>query len=403
MKFAILCLPHYKHIKQRIIDQMSSLEHTFYIFEEQKKESGLAGGLDALDFSENIKPIVLPDIDFDSLLSSLKGVNVDRIISFSDRGMVLAAKLREHFGIPGNKVESEYYAVDKGKMREKLHRAKLTKLDYRVTTLDKLLEDVPGMSLPVVVKPTDLGASLCVELVTEEDGYVQYLERCRKNPVFNQGNVIVEQYLPGDEFSVEGMVVGGKVYFFGITESHTSGEPYFIGVGHDFYAEHKDATEIYGYTKRLLSCLGFNDCPFHVELKRSEDTFEVIEVHTRYAGAMVMELVDEALGINCFSLYCEMLVQPGYQFKKNTVRPVCSQKLLCSSGGLIEEISLGNSVVEDDRLLSYSLDFSKGDSVPHDVIPLHYVGYVNYWSDDVGKADQFRGQIDKGFNISCQN
>jgi ATP-grasp domain len=398
MKIGIIGLPRYLHLKQLILDELGTLDHRFCIFEEPDREF-IDGGLASLTCPGNIE-VVLPDaLDDEKLADAIAAHAIDRIISFSDRGVVQAARLRRRFGMGGNSPEVEAWVVDKALMRDRLEASGLSRIGCRRTTLDRLLDDARGIALPVIVKPTSLGASLCVELIETPDAFGRYVERCRANKVFRDGMLTIEKYIPGPELSVEGIIARGEIHFLGVTESHTSGPPYFVGTGHDFLAEHGDSARIYAYTTEVIRCLQLDDCPFHIELKAAGDGYEVLEVHTRYAGAMIMELVERATGVRPFAHYVETLTGAPFHRPKPPDRRIHCEHLLGVGDGLVRRIGIDPAVTQDGRVISWKLDYREGEAIEADVVPVQYAGYVTFTAGSLEEANRFRAFIDDHFTI----
>lgn len=401
MKIAILCLPRYEHLKQLILRQLASLEHSFWVFEEGAREF-IDGGFDRLEYPSNVEPVVVARLDEAAVSEHVQREGIDQVISFSDRGVVLAARLRERFGMGGNSVRTEACVVDKGRTRKRLVEAGLSRVLHRVTSLDRLEEDARDFALPVVVKPTSLGASFCVQLVEDRAQLPPYIERCRANRVFADDDpLIIEQYLPGPELSLEGIVSRGEVTIFGVTESHTSGPPYFVGTGHDFFPRHEDGERLGAFVTDVIRCLGMTDCPFHIELKVQEG-LEVIEAHTRYGGAMIMELVEHATELPVFSTFVQTLAGTPPPPPRADLHGVFAQHLLGTPAGVIERIHLAPEVTADPRVISHALDFADGDTIEKDVVPLQYAGYVTFRAEDREDALRFRAFIDEHFSIELR-
>lgn len=398
MKIAILCLPRFEQLKQLIVRQLARLDHTFYVFEEHAREF-IDGGLGRLQCPDNVELVVGP-VHEDTIVDHVERERIDQVISFSDRAVVLAAAVRERFGMGGNSPLVESRVVHKGLTRQRLHERGLSRVPYQVTRLDRLADDVRDRSLPVIVKPTSLGASFCVELIEHVEQLPRYVARCRANRVFGERDeLIIEQYLPGRELSVEGIVTRGRVELFGVTESHTSGVPYFVGTGHDFFTRHDDAPRLYPFITDVIRCLELDDCPFHIELKYVDDGFEVVEAHTRYGGAMIMELVEHATGIPVFSHYVETLSGAPFHRPRDPDEAIFAQHLLCTPEGVIDRIRLDPAVTTDPRVLSHALDLAAGDTVERDVVPVQYAGYVTFRATDRADAQSFRDFIDRHFTL----
>lgn len=394
MKFAVLGLPRYKPLKQLILDQFGTTQHEFVILEEAGRDfidQGLAG----LETPVNVAWQVVPSFTDNAVDGCFIRERIERTIALSDRGSVAAGRMRDRFSLPGMGEKQEQWVVDKAAMRRRLGPAGLSRVRMAETSLDRLAVDIAEFRLPVIVKPTSLGASLCVEKIERLDAIPGYVERCRANRVLGERPLMIESFIAGPEVSVEGVVVRGEAIFFGITESHTSEAPYFVGTGHDFFASHPEAPPIQAFVRKVIACLEMDDCPFHIELKLSSDRPEVIEAHSRYGGAMIMSLVERATGIAPFAELVRLLAgEAGV-----SISPRCGlacEHLLPVGAGRVEAIGLPPELRTDPRVFGYALDYSPGEVIEPDVLPVQYAGYVAFDAENREDAERFRKRLDAG-------
>lgn len=95
--------------------------------------------------------------------------------------------------------------------------------------LERRLGELAGR-FPLVVKPVDnMGARGC-SLVKDLSGLREAAETALRYS--RSGRVIVEEYIEGSEFSIEGLVFGGRLYITALADRHIFFPPYFIEMGH---------------------------------------------------------------------------------------------------------------------------------------------------------------------------
>jgi biotin carboxylase len=80
-----------------------------------------------------------------------------------------------------------------------------------------------------IVKPRDAFGSEGVALVTAPSGDGRGAAECAL--AFSDA-VIVEEFVTGDEYSAEGIVVGGEPHVLALTRKETTDPPYFVELGH---------------------------------------------------------------------------------------------------------------------------------------------------------------------------
>lgn len=127
-----------------------------------------------------------------------------------------------------------------------------------VNALKRRLGELAGR-FPLVVKPVDnMGARGC--------SLVKNLSELRKAAATalqysRSGRVIVEEYIEGSEFSIEGLVFGGRLYITALADRHIFFPPYFIEMGHTIPSECTQdiADEVISVFERGVHALGLTD------------------------------------------------------------------------------------------------------------------------------------------------
>ena len=171
-------------------------------------------------------------------------------------------------GLRGHTLEAALNATDKVRMRECFRKAgvpspafiELTAADLAATAdmLERQLGELAGR-FPLVVKPVDnmgaRGCSLVKNLVGLQESAASALRYSRS------GRVIVEEYIEGSEFSIEGLVFGGRLYITALADRHIFFPPYFIEMGHTIPSEcpQEIADEVISVFERGVHALDLTD------------------------------------------------------------------------------------------------------------------------------------------------
>ncbi|MFP4562164.1 MAG: ATP-grasp domain-containing protein [Spirochaetia bacterium] len=142
------------------------------------------------------------------------------------------AWVAERLGLPGIPYSSALAAKDKGAMRKAFAREGVPSPRYVVVKSDGEESCTPWRDLayPLVVKPVDNMGARGVRRVENEEELTAYLSiavdqsECR--------TAIVEEYIPGPEFSIDALVYRGKITPCGFADRHITFPPYFVEMGH---------------------------------------------------------------------------------------------------------------------------------------------------------------------------
>ncbi|MFC6598230.1 ATP-grasp domain-containing protein [Kitasatospora paranensis] len=222
----------------------------------------------------------------------------------------LAAAAAAELGLPGLTARTAVALRHKHVMREVLRAHGIDQPGHvLVAEEEQLASAVAAVGLPCVVKPVDQSGSLhvCKAATAAEAlaafrrirGYgAGYLDRAGL-PL-----VLVEEYVAGPEFSVEGYVEDGRVTVLGITEKQLGPEPWFVEVGHLVPArlEPSVAAGVEEYTRRTVTALGLELGPFHAELRLSARGPLLMEVAARLPGDRIPDLLRLAHGIDLYEI-----------------------------------------------------------------------------------------------------
>ena len=125
-------------------------------------------------------------------------------------------------------------------------------------TLEQRLGELAGR-FPLVVKPVDnMGARGC-SLVKDMSGLQKAAETALRYS--RSGRVIVEEYIEGSEFSIEGLVFDGRLYVTALADRHIFFPPYFIEMGHTIPSDCPQdiADEVMAVFERGVHALGLTD------------------------------------------------------------------------------------------------------------------------------------------------
>ena len=163
------------------------------------------------------------------------------------------------------------------------------------------------LAYPVIVKPTDRSGSRGIFKLESSEGLNQAVQAALEESL--EKKALIEEYVEGQEYSVEYISYQGKHTFLALTKKYTTGAPHFIETGHMEPAP-VDA-ETLGRIQKIIShaldTLGIKNGASHSEIKISEDgTIRLIEIGGRMGGDCIgSDLVRYSTGFD----YVRMVIQ----------------------------------------------------------------------------------------------
>src|SRR5580692_3208638 len=179
-----------------------------------------------------------PDAAAYAVLEAVRGQNIDGVLVLGDRPAVAAAYVARGLGILHNHPASVEACRSKLRLREVFRDADLPTPWFRNVPLRAIPEPaLAGITYPCVLKPISLSASQGVVRVNNREEFLAGAGRLKRllesaeiqatrEP--NLDRMIVEEYLPGREVAVEGLLTGGELRVLAIFDKPDALEgPYF--------------------------------------------------------------------------------------------------------------------------------------------------------------------------------
>jgi biotin carboxylase len=218
-------------------------------------------------------------------------VPLDGVVAADDSGVVIAATVGTSLGLAANDPDAALATRDKAEMRRRFDSSEVPQPRFEILHRD----DDPHaaaerVGYPVVVKPVSRSASqgvLRANNWTELTGAISRIERIvgldRTEPL------LLEEYMPGTEVAVEGLIRDGGLTVLSIFDKpDTPTGPVFpetILVTPSRLPE-KTLVECVRVAELAIQGLGLNHGPVHIELKAGEDQVRVLEVAARSIGGL---------------------------------------------------------------------------------------------------------------------
>ena len=261
-----------------------------------------------LDYNPNAVGIRYADeyfnastIDIDAVVEVAKQFRPDGIMTLAtDMPMRSIAAAAGELSLPGIDMATAIKATDKGEMIKAFAECGVSHPWYYIVKNERELDSVMGkLTYPCIVKPTDNAGSRGVKLIKSENevmaSYKYAVESSRS------GAVIFEEYMQGNEVSVEIIVKGGEVHVLAVTDKITTGAPHFVEMGHTQPSAlpADKVEEIKNLATRAVKAIGINDGPAHVEIMLTDKGAKMVELGARMGGdCITTHLVPLSTGVD---------------------------------------------------------------------------------------------------------
>ena len=219
--------------------------------------------------------------------------SIDAIVPVDDTGVVIAALASESLGLPHNPAAAAAATRDKEVMRTALSRGEVPQPSFAAVGPGQNPTTAANViGFPLVVKPLSLSGSRGVIKVDNADQLGSVIERVRRiaaNAGEEGGRVLLEQFVPGPEVAVEGMLWNGELEVLAIFDKpdHPDG-PFFEETIYVTPSRLDQPTrdEIARVTQAAITAIGLREGPIHAELRVDGAKPSVIEVAGRSIGGI---------------------------------------------------------------------------------------------------------------------
>jgi biotin carboxylase len=252
----------------------------------------------------------VPEVAVKSLVECGRTSGVSGVVTgwefFSPTVTQVAAEL----GLPGHDPARSGACRNKKLMAQVLSRAGVPVPHTLVLEPEDDAETLVShstLSYPVVVKPAENAGSLGVSVVGRSADLDAAVRLARSWPTeFPHGvpldpAVLIQEYIGGEEYSVESVVHGGRIHHLTVTQKITTQDAHRAETGHTVPAGLPSdvRTRILATVSSALAALGLRDGLGHTEVKVPRDGQpRIIELGARPPGDHIMKLVKLAFGVD---------------------------------------------------------------------------------------------------------
>ena len=234
-----------------------------------------------------------------------------RIVALDEFDLEVAALLREHMRLPGMGQTATRFFRDKLAMRVRAREMGVAVPEFtRVLNhevLRRFTAEVPG---PWLLKPRMNASAIGIKRIESTEQLFGLLEELGDL----QSHYVLERFVPGEIFHVEGVTWRGELLF---SAPHQYGAPPMqtMHQGGVFSTralsrDSSDAAELRLIHARTISALGMEAGVTHTEfIKAAADgRFYFLESAARVGGAYIAEVVEFATGVNPWVEWARMEV-----------------------------------------------------------------------------------------------
>ena len=229
--------------------------------------------------------------DEESILEVARQEKIDGVITDqTDMAMRTVAYVAEHMGLPGIGYECASLFTDKYAMRRRSEELGLPTIKSAVTgSIEEAEEFFVNLGKPAIIKPVDNQGSRGIYKIESIEDIAANYEQSR---AFSKSQrVIIEQYVDGDEYEVNSLVINGVEHTLCCGDLTMFEEPGIFASRFRLYPSCRDEQEVarlLQLNKDTVEGFGLKNGLTHSEYRADKDgTVYLIEAAARGGGAHV--------------------------------------------------------------------------------------------------------------------
>lgn len=326
------------------------------------------------------------------------------------------ACVAEQCGLLGitEKVANLY--LDKYKMREFCRNRAFAYPQYRkVTTVEQALNFWKKNNSKLIMKPNDSNSSKGVVSVYSEADILENFDDSLSNSSCKE--LILEEYIEGKEFTVDALVLDGKVYNLAISR-----KKHFFhneNIARELYFSYSDEEYDYNllrdWNQRIIEASGLKFGLTHSEYKYSysKKQFVLIEMAARGGGANIATLIVPYIsGVDNYKYYLKYAVgeeikdaqsEIYYQIEKNKNKCALLKFIQISEVGKIVKRIIGNEQIATHPNVAYfELNIQSGDVISEVICDSNRLGYYIIIGDSRNEINSVEEYINCTLKIEVE-
>jgi D-alanine-D-alanine ligase len=232
-----------------------------------------------------------------------------------------------------------------------------------------------NFSFPLVIKPTYGSSSAYVVKVENKEELINTYNYLKKNistevesALADGVEILVEEYIDGDEVDIDILLQNGKVKFYSITDNDRTNEPFFVETGQSIPTKlpAQYQQDLIDLAEETLEKMGVQNGCIHFEAKSTKNGAVPIEVNLRMGGDEVYSFVKGAWGVDLIENAVKIAL--GVHLKKIYKPPtpkkyITGKYFLTDNSGILVQLEVPEDIKKSSNLEEVHFFKEIGDAV----------------------------------------
>lgn len=307
----------------------------------------------------------------DQLFSLLQHLNVVSVAPAVEYATVCAARIAERFNLPGASYGASLILRDKSMLRKVTSAfGILNPTSQNISSLaeaEKFMSEGAGQ---VVLKPSNRQGSVGTVIVHDEKNLraAWALSQVRDEGVMVPdrefySETLIEEFIKGDEYSVEALIIDGKMVFSNVTQKILFSGMRPVEKGHIVPAliDHALKQSLVSQTIKVLEAVGFKNGVVHCEWIDSGNGLYLVECAGRFAGDGIVELIERAYEYDLVKNYHRLLRKQVIDSPPDSNKKWAMVHFYGGEDGVVKNVEIKHDVLEFLECFNFSLTVSAGN------------------------------------------
>jgi len=363
------------------------LEHPVDVFEKQLI-------CDITKTKETIEFLKQQNLHFDAIFTN----SVELVTP-------LIALLAKIYGFVGNDPKTAFYCRSKYHMRKKFLENNIPspkfKLCKNYEDIEKAIQEI---KVPCVLKPVGWHSSFGTFMIRDsedlkklESNYKTSIEFLLKeikeicayekedldligmNDEVNMAtDYLVEEFMDGQEISVDAMTQNGKTTILGIAQQVRMSPPYFVQLAEKipYVCDTEKSEKIKELIENTIAAMGIKNSATHTEIIFTEEGPKIVEIACRSGADNIHDAIYNVTGYS--TLYENAMIALGVErhYEVETKCHTAMQYILPEKAGILSKFEIPKEVSENPDVLEIKIITKEGSKVAPPPQNFDYIGYV---------------------------
>ncbi len=275
-------------------------------------------------------------LDTEALVEVAKNENVDFLISVcADQVLEVVADISERLGLPCYIDHRTAINVSNKEYMKRIFVEGGVPTAKHVIMSELDMDGLDGLTYPLIVKPTDAYSSRGVQRVDNPEALGVAFDVAKG--FSRAGTVVIEEFIEGEELTVDVYVEGGVAHVLGVSISDkfpNDGKMVINRTRHPALVSEKIKADIADAAQRIATSFGLVDTPMLVQMICDGKRICVLEFCARTGGSIKFRLIKKFSGFDVIKAVLDLTLgeKPHVDLSKKRDTFIVNEFIYCKPG-----------------------------------------------------------------------